>query len=45
MLLVLVLFRVFIASATRRGRFRRWYGFPLVAIYVAYGVLQFVVSR
>jgi cation:H+ antiporter len=44
MLLILVLFRLFIFSATRRGSFRRWYGIPLVGIYVAYTVLQYVIS-
>lgn len=41
---ILVLFRVFIARSVRTGRFRRWYGIPLVAIYVIYTVAQFVVS-
>jgi len=45
MIVVLVLFRIFIASATSRGHFRRWYGVPLLVIYVTYTVLQFVVSR
>ncbi len=45
MLLVLALFRLFIFSAVGRGHFRRWYGVPLVALYVAYAVLQFVVTR
>lgn len=44
MLAILVLFRLFIRSATRRGQFRRWYGIPLVAIYVIYTVLQYVVT-
>jgi len=44
MIAILVLFRVFVASAAARGEFRRWYGIPLIAIYVGYAVLQFVVS-
>lgn len=36
MLLILVLFRVFIARAAGRGYFHRWYGLPLLAIYFAY---------
>jgi len=44
MLLILILFRLYIRHASRRGSFRRWYGLPLVAIYVAYLVLQFVLS-
>jgi cation:H+ antiporter len=44
MVLILVLFRLFIFSATRRGSFRRWFGLPLVMLYVAYVVGQFVIS-
>jgi cation:H+ antiporter len=44
MLLILVLFRLFIFSATGRGYFRRWYGVPLIAIYVGYTVLQYLIS-
>ncbi len=45
MLLILILFRVFIHSASKTGNFRRWYGIPLIVIYVAYTVLQYVISR
>jgi len=45
MLLVLMAFRLFILSAVRRGHFRRWYGIPLVGLYVVYAVIQFVVTR
>jgi cation:H+ antiporter len=44
MLLVLVMFRLFIAASTRRGTFRRWYGLPLIALYLAYAIAQYVVS-
>jgi cation:H+ antiporter len=44
MLMILVLFRVFIHFAGRAGHFRRWYGLPLVLIYVGYTVLQYVIS-
>jgi cation:H+ antiporter len=44
MLIILVLFRVFIFTASGRGEFRRWQGIPLVALYVAYVVIQFVLS-
>ncbi|QDU72710.1 sodium:calcium antiporter [Mucisphaera calidilacus] len=37
---MLVLFRVFIAMAVRRGRFSRWMGAPLVLMYFAYLVIQ-----
>lgn len=45
MLLILLLFRVFIARASHTGSFRRWYGVPLIGIYVGYAVLQFVLVR
>lgn len=44
MLLILGMFRLFIRGATRRGHFRRWYGVPLVIMYVAYVVVQYVIS-
>lgn len=44
MLIILGLFRVFIHSATKRGSFRRWYGVPLVGIYVAYTILQYALT-
>jgi cation:H+ antiporter len=44
MLAILVLFRLFIFRATRRGSFRRWYGLPLVAIYIVYTILQYVIT-
>ena len=40
MLLILTIFRVYIYSASGKGTFRRWYGLPLLAIYVSYVVLQ-----
>ncbi len=45
MLLVLGMFRIFVAQATRVGTFSRWMGAPLLATYVAYSVIQFVVGR
>lgn len=45
MLAILVLFRIYIVAAASRGRFRRWFGVPLIAIYVSYTILQFLVSR
>jgi len=44
MILILTLFRIYIAAANRSGRFRRWYGLPLVAIYIVYVVAQFLLS-
>jgi cation:H+ antiporter len=44
MLAILVLFRIFIHRATGRGHFRRWYGLPLVLIYLAYTILQYVIT-
>ncbi|MBD3235740.1 MAG: hypothetical protein GF330_03465 [Candidatus Eisenbacteria bacterium] len=44
MILILVLFRLYIFAAVRRGAFRRWFGLPLVLIYVAYVVAQFLLT-
>ena len=44
MLLVLVLFRLYIVRAGRTGGFDRWMGAPMLAIYLAYVILQFGVS-
>ena len=44
MLAILVLFRLFIFRATRRGHFRRWYGLPLVLIYIAYTIVQYALT-
>jgi len=44
MLAVLLMFRLFIFRAVRKGRFNRWMGWPLVITYVAYLVIQYVVS-
>jgi cation:H+ antiporter len=44
MLAILVLFRAYIHFATRRGEFRRWYGLPLVLIYLAYVVIQYALA-
>lgn len=44
MLAILVLFRVFIHRANGTGQFQRWYGVPLVGIYLAYTVVQYAVS-
>ena len=45
MIAVLVLFRIFVASGSSRGVFRRWNGLPLVVIYIGYVILQLVVTR
>lgn len=44
MLLMLGLFRLYINRATKTGNFSRWMGAPLVAMYVAYTVVGYVVS-
>ena len=41
---VIVMFRLFIMHAIRRGSFARWMGVPLVAAYVVYVSLQFILS-
>jgi len=44
MLTILILFRLFIFRAVRRDAFERWMGGPLVLLYVAYVVVQFVIG-
>jgi cation:H+ antiporter len=44
MIAILILFRLFIHRATKRGHFSRWCGLPLVLIYIAYGILQYVIT-
>lgn len=44
MLIMLTLFRIYIARATRVGSFSRWMGAPLVVMYIAYTVIGYVVS-
>jgi cation:H+ antiporter len=45
MLLILGLFRIFIRSATGRGHFQRWFGLPLLLIYIVYAALPFLIAR
>ena len=42
MLVVLVVFRLFMIPAIKDGYFRRWFGVPLVIMYGAYVVSQYV---
>lgn len=44
MIVILGLFRVFIRASSGRGSFRRWYGVPLVSIYAAYVIAQYVLA-
>ena len=44
MLLILVVFRIYIFVALRKGRFQRWMGLPLLLIFITYVVAQYVVS-
>jgi cation:H+ antiporter len=45
MLIILIWFRIAIFSAVRKGTFTRWHGAPMLAIYVAYLVLNYVLGR
>lgn len=45
LLLILALFRVFIFRAVRAGEFRRWYGVPLLAMYVGYLIMNYALAR
>ncbi len=44
MLVILILFRLFIAHANKRGHFSNWMGYPMVGIYVAYVIAQAVLG-
>jgi len=44
MLVMLVLFRVYIAAAGKPGYFARWMGVPMVLLYIAYSVVQYTLS-
>lgn len=44
MLLVLLTFRVFIHAAVKKGHFSKWMGWPLVGMYLAFVIVQFVLS-
>jgi len=44
MLVILLLFRLFIFRAARRGHVHRWYGLPLLVIYAAYVVAAYMVG-
>ncbi len=45
MLLILVLFRLFIFSASQRGQFQKWFGIPLLAVYVGFVALGFILGK
>ncbi len=42
MLVILLLFRLFIALSAKRGRFQRWMGGPLLLTYLAFVVLSYL---
>ena len=44
MLGILGLFRIFIWRSTRRGYFHRWYGVPLLLIYLGFVIAPFLMS-
>ncbi len=44
MLVTLLLFRVYIFMAVRKGHFSRWMGVPLLVLYVVYSVAGFVLA-
>ena len=41
MMLILIVFRILIAIASRSGSFSRWMGVPLLVIYASYLVAQY----
>ena len=44
MLIVLGLLRLYIFGAVKRGRFKKWQGYPLLALYGLYVILQYVLA-
>ena len=44
MMAILILFRLFIHRATHIGHFQRWQGSPLVVIYIAYVIIQYMIT-
>lgn len=44
MLTVLLIFRLSIVAAVRKGHFDRWMALPLLATYIGYVVIQFVIT-
>lgn len=44
MLVILLLFRLFVFLATKKGHFSRWMGVPLLALYIGYVMAQFLMS-
>jgi len=44
MMVVLVVFRLFIFPSVKRGSFKRWYGIPLIGMYLAYILLNFMLG-
>jgi cation:H+ antiporter len=45
MLVILTLFRGYIFNAVRRGHFQRWFGVPMVSLYVLYILMNLLLSR
>jgi len=44
MMVILLLFRVFVFRASAKGHFSRWMGVPLLALYVAFVALNWIVA-
>ncbi len=44
MLIILAYFRLIIFKASRQGHFERWMGIPFLLMYVAYVVIQYLIS-
>lgn len=44
MLIMITLFMVYISAAVRRGSFRKWYGYPLLGLYVTYVFAQWILE-
>ena len=44
MLIMIGLFMVYILWAVRQGRFKKWFGYPLLVLYTAYLIINFAVE-
>jgi len=44
LVVILVVFRIYSLASTSKGNFRRWYGVPLLVIYITYVVLQYRIT-
>jgi len=44
MMVILILFRIFISHANKKGTFSKWMGYPMIGIYIAYVIIQMILG-